>query len=329
MGTRSTGRGTSRRDYLKRASLGGAAAALSAAGLGEAARAGAVPVRRRALRIAQVTDVHVQPELGAGEGLRQCLAHIRAQPDPVDLVLNTGDAVMDCLSQDADRVTLIWDLWDRTLAEGCQAPVRHVLGNHDIWGYDKANSKTTGREPLWGKGLAMSRLKLAKPYYSFDQAGWHLIGLDTVHQAGDHYRTGIDDPQMAWLESDLAATPPATPVMVFSHIPIVGVAPLLANDAAASGNFVVPGTKVLLDNVRVKNLFKRFANVKLCVSGHIHLVDQIEYLGVTYLCGGAVSGDYWKGIRNGECDAGYSLIDLYDDGSFDRQYVTYGWRYRA
>ena len=59
------------------------------------------------------------------------------------------------------------------------------------------------------------------------------------------------------------------------------------NDTAATGDFVIgPGSKLLLDNVRIKNLFKIYPNIKLCISGHIHLVDKIEYLGITYCCNG-------------------------------------------
>ena len=43
------------------------------------------------------------------------------------------------------------------------------------------------------------------------------------------------------------------------------------------------------------------------------------------MCGGAVCGAWWKGSRFNECEPGYSLIDLYDDGSVERQYVAYGW----
>jgi Icc protein len=317
----------SRRNYLK--TTAGALAALTFGGATGLASQNLKGDRKRVLRLAHITDIHVQPELGAGDGLTQCLQHIAALPDPVDLVINTGDSVMDCLAHDEARVNLIWDLWQSILAKELHHPIRSVLGNHDIWGLDKKASKTTGNEPGWGKQMALQRLGLKRPYYSFDQAGWHFIGLDTAQPVDDHYRAYIDDEQFDWLSKDLQAVDSKTPVLIFSHIPIVGVAPLLNNDAAATGEFVVPGSKIVLDNVRIKNLFKRFPNIRLCLSGHIHLIDQIEYLGVTYLCGGAVCGDYWKGIRNGECDAGYSIVDLYDDGSTERDYHTYGWVYRT
>ena len=78
------------------------------------------------------------------------------------------------------------------------------------------------------------------------------------------------------------------------------------------------------DAQRIVSLFKRHANVKLCLSGHLHLTERIEYAGVTYVCGGAVSGNWWKGDHHGT-EEGYAIVDLYDDGSFDWQYIDYNW----
>ena len=78
----------------------------------------------------------------------------------------------------------------------------------------------------------------------------------------------------------------------------------------------------------LKALFGHHPHVKVAVSGHLHLVDRVDYAGVSYLCDGAVSGGWWKQDHAGEGQPGYALIDLYPDGRFDRQYVTYGWQYR-
>jgi Icc protein len=79
------------------------------------------------------------------------------------------------------------------------------------------------------------------------------------------------------------------------------------------------------DARRIKDLFHKHENVRLCLSGHVHLLDRCEYLGVTYVCGGAVSGNWWKGPHQ-ETREGYSLVDLYPDGAFDVQYVAYDWK---
>ncbi len=90
---------------------------------------------------------------------------------------------------------------------------------------------------------------------------------------------------------------------------------------------MVPGSWMHIDARRIKDLFLKHPNVRLCLSGHIHLVDRVEYLGVTYLCNGAVSGGWWKGA-NQECNPGYGLVDLYDDGTFENRYVEFPWKPR-
>jgi hypothetical protein len=50
----------------------------------------------------------------------------------------------------------------------------------------------------------------------------------------------------------------------------------------------------------------------------------VEYAGVTYVCSGAVSGNWWKGDIDATRE-GYGVVDLYEDGSYQTQYVAYGW----
>lgn len=327
----------SRRDLMKLLGLGAASLTLPSIGAAQVNPTPARGDRKRLARIAHITDVHVQPERGAGEGLAMALRHLHAQTDKPTLILNTGDSVMDCFRRQEKRMRLQWDLWNSVLTAENKLPIHHAIGNHDIWGWDKDKSKTNGSEALWGKKCALAGYDMKTPYYSFDEYGWHFVALDTVSalaptESNDQPYVGrLDDEQFAWLEKDLAAVDPKTPVLVFCHIPIVCVAPMLTPELKRENqSFQMAGGMMLLDNFRVKNLFKKYPNVKLCVSGHIHLIDRIEVSGVTYICDGAISGGWWKEPKNGpgEGEAGYSLIDLYDDGSFDHQYVVYGWEYR-
>ena len=208
-------------------------------------------------------------------------------------------------------------------------PIEHTIGNHDVWGLDKTKSKTTGEECNWGKARAMEALGLKRPYHSFDRAGWHVIVLDSVMPWKDSYKGHLDARQFDWLAKDLARTDPKTPVLVLSHIPILSTTVFTANDVAATGDYQIPGGAMHLDWMPIRDLFKQHPNVRLCLSGHVHLLDRVDYNGVTYLCNGAVSGGWWKETNMGDCDAGYALIDLYDDGSFEHTYVTYGWTYRT
>jgi Icc protein len=283
--------------------------------------------RKRALRVAHLTDIHVQPERRGGDGMSACLRHVQELSDKPDLIVTGGDSIMDSLAADDAHTKLLWDLWSRVLKNECSIPVRSCIGNHDIWGWSKEKSKTTGDEPNWGKKRAIEMLHLDDRYYTFAKDGWQFIVLDSTQPlpgGGDGYKAFIDEAQFDWLEKTLNEASPDTPIFVVSHIPIISVTPLLWA-TAKSPHPSSSGWLMHSDGTKLKALFAKHANVKICASGHTHLVDRVDYNGVSYLCNGAVCGNWWKG-RHKDCDEGYAIIDLYDDGSFDRQYVRYGWK---
>ncbi len=271
---------------------------------------------RRVMRIAHLTDVHVQPERSAGDGLTACLQHVHNMDDPPQLILFGGDNVMevahDCTVERAEEQLAVW----RTVMQKhCTLPYRNCIGNHDVFGMDQDK----------GKRWAMDSFGMTTRYYSFDQAGWHFVVLDsTAPQDDGHYKARLDDEQFAWLQNDLANTPASSPVLILSHIPILAACAYFDGDNEKTGDWVVPGAWMHLDARKLKDLFLKHPNVKLCLSGHIHLVDEVSYNGIAYRCNGAVCGAWWKGA-NQECEPGYGLIDLYEDGSFHNQYVVYGW----
>ncbi|HZH98053.1 MAG TPA: metallophosphoesterase, partial [Fimbriimonadaceae bacterium] len=164
--------------------------------------------RRRVLRLAHLTDIHVQPERGGGEGMAACLRHVHSQKDKPQLILTGGDLIMDAFDADAQRTRLQWDLFNRVLRDNTSLPVEHCIGNHDVWGWNKTKSRTTGQEPLHGKRWALEMLGLEKPYRSFDKAGWHFVVLDSTHPSEtSSYTAELDDAQFEWLEDDLTKTP--------------------------------------------------------------------------------------------------------------------------
>jgi Icc protein len=310
-----------------------AVAALPALARGEPEPA----ARRTGLRIAHLTDIHVQPELESAKGLAACFAHVQSLPDrggqPVDVIVTGGDTIMDCMEAGRDRTQAQWDLWKKVKADACGLEVRSVVGNHDVWGWTKSKAKTTGDEPLYGKKWACEQFGRAFPYESFDRGGWHVILLDSVFPHDEGYIGKIDDAQWDWLEKDLTAVPVATPVAIVSHIPILSVNPLAtaaAKAPAAGGKpeFSVSGGLVHVDHPRFQELFARHPNVKACLSGHLHIVERIEFGGVSYLCNGAVSAGWWKGKHRGT-DFGYAVVDLHGDGTVESRYVPYGWTART
>lgn len=280
---------------------------------------------KRVLRVAHITDVHVQPELKAGIGFAEALKKIGELPDQPDVIFNTGDSIMDSMDADEARTKLQWDLWQKCLKDGPRLPIEHCLGNHDIWGINKKKSKTNGDEAKYGKKWACEIFGVDKPYRRFDRAGWSFIVLDSVMPLEDKYDGKLDAEQMEWLQGELASIPQATPVMVLSHIPILTVTTMADKKTATKEGWSTATSLMMSDWPALRDLFRKHKNVKACISGHIHQVDRVEFEGVTYLCNGAVSGAWWKGKRH-ECDNGFSLLDLYADGRVEREYVETGWK---
>jgi 3',5'-cyclic-AMP phosphodiesterase len=277
--------------------------------------------RKRVLRIAHITDIHVQPEKQAALGMETCLE--RAQACKPDMLFLGGDMVMDCLSADKDRVRAQWDLFDRVLKANTSVKVESCLGNHDIWGW--AEIVKYKSEAGFGKVYALDRLELDRPYRSFNRAGWHFIILDSTHRKrGNGYIGKLDEQQFEWLKDDLAKVPKERPILVMSHIPILSACAFFDGPNEKSGEWCVPAAWMHIDARRIKDLFRKYANIKACVSGHIHLVDRVKYNGIPYYCNGAASGAWWDGPYQ-ETRNGFALIDLYEDGMVENRYVDYAW----
>ncbi len=318
----------SRREVLEAGVVG--AGMLMMPGVALAARRVEASGPKRVLRLAHLTDPHIQPELKGGEGVAACLTHLMAQKDRPELVLSGGDHVMDSFSQENGRASQLWNLWKTVWKDHCTLPVRSCIGNHDIWGWDKAGSKTTGTEPNWGKKRAVEELGIPAPYYSFSQAGWKIIVLDTVQPMGEKdYQGGLDDAQFEWLGGELKAAG-KTPVLVLSHIPILHASMLLVKDDGKARQ--TSRGKVCMDAIRITSLFEKYPCVKACLSGHIHVQERIDFQGVAYLCNGAVCGNWWKANKNdgtphvNRAAEGYALVDLFEDGTLACGYRTYGWK---
>ncbi|OOQ60864.1 metallophosphoesterase family protein [Mucilaginibacter pedocola] len=269
------------------------------------------------LRVAHITDVHLKNDLGAPSKFTRCLHHIQQQDAKVDFILNGGDIVFDMNKENIGTINKQWQLQRSLMKNENGLPVKYCLGNHDIWWYEDGKG-----EALYGKKYALEQLQMPKPYYSFTQQGWKFIILDSVHLDVDDtwYIGKLGDEQFAWLENELKATPVEMAVLVMTHIPILTATNLIEDEIV--NKWTMLGGDMHTDTSKIISLFYKYPNVKLCLSGHIHLREKLVYNNVTYICNGAVSGSWWEGNRR-ETYPGYGLIDLYADGSFDEQYVKY------
>ncbi len=312
----------------RRDAVWGMAAGMAAAGVAAPAKcvAGAPDStgRKRTVRFAHLTDVHVHAGRSAAQGLAAAIQHVHNLSDPPAFIINGGDAINDALEAPRETVDEQWKLWHAAWRQHGALPVRHCLGNHDVWGWNRAKSQTTGAEPGWGKQAAMEQLRLETPYYRFDHGRWRFIVLDSLTLDEETaYRAELDQVQFAWLTRELAAAEPDVWLVIVSHIPIVTVG---AVGFSAELRKAPQAQRMLShgDASQILELLRRHPNVKLCLSGHTHLTEKISFAGIDFVNSGAVSGLWWKGDFL-HTDEGYRVIDLFDDGTYQTDYISYGW----
>jgi hypothetical protein len=256
------------------------------------------------------TDTHLQPELGAAAGCAKCFNQINeANPE---FCIAGGDQVFDVCEQDLGRAHLLFKMYRQTERE-LASKVHHTVGNHDVIGLNQKSPIEPG-DREYGKKLYEDNF--GSLYYSFDYKGWHFIVLDSI--GIEYYKIfspHFDGAQLGWLQADLAALSPTTPVVVVTHVPIASVLGSLSDDRG-------PGP-IVANSYAVHSLLAR-CNLKLVLQGHLHLWENSHYHGTDYVIGGAVSGAWWKGRMEDGSLEGYTLCQVRGD-RISTSYVTYPW----
>jgi len=296
----------------RRTMLGG----LAMAGLWSGARphARADSGEKRFLRVAFLTDSHLPVSPGENARMSKMLDRVMGQSEKPDLIILGGDNVMSV--DDGDEKNTVasaqaqFDNWVRKVMARLNCPSLSVIGNHDIFWKD-AEASPAG-DP---KQRAMKAYRMPNRYYSHQIGGWKFLLLDTFHADGCR----IDDPQFQWLERELREA--TGPIALVSHAPILTVTGFLESKVQSNGKYVVPDGWMVSDVEKLKDLFLRHPRIKLALSGHMHQVDRVDYQGVNYICGGAVSGNWWADGKYIGFGPAYVMLDLFADGTFRHEVV--------
>ena len=272
---------------------------------------------KQPFRIVQITDSHVFNEKSK-QHTGSMLASISRQERP-DVIFHTGDVIMDAMKEEKQPVRDQWALW-KTITAGVTVPIHYCIGNHDIWWNEQHSN-----DPLFGKVWMQQELGLPGRYYSFSKAGWQFIFLDSTQQDGNKgYTAAIDTEQMEWLTNLLLQIPSSTPVLIASHIPLLSSS--VFEFAKCEENTWKVGASLMHgDSINLQKLFRKHTNIKGCISGHLHLMDHVNYDNIQYMGSGAVSGNWWSNSTFHQTTSGYSVLDLFRDGTIKREYKVYDW----
>lgn len=275
------------------------------------------------IRVAHLTDIHVKPGREIEASVAKAMHHAQILVPEIDFIINGGDAIMDSLEADKEKTQIQWDLFTSILKKEISLPVYHCIGNHDIWGWFIKENKPEN-ERQYGKVWVVEHLQMKKRYYSFSKDKWHFIVLDStqLNPAGG-YIGKIDEEQLAWLQTELASVTKEKFICIVSHIPILSIcAGLFFDKTETNGDLKIQRNLMHSDFLALKKTFINYPNIKVCISGHIHLQDELNYLGIKYYCNGAVSGNWWKGNFQ-EFAPAYAMLEFYADGTSKRYMQNY------
>jgi 3',5'-cyclic-AMP phosphodiesterase len=307
-----------RRKFLQSLAAAGAAAAFPNIPLlnhGIASAATRAP-RAESFDFAFFTDTHIQPELDAAHGCQMAFVKIAAAKP--EFAICGGDLVFDALGVSRTRAETLFDLYQRTEAT-IEVPLHHAIGNHDLFGI-LTKSGASPTDPGYGKKMFEDRIG-ARTYYSFDHRGYHFIVLDSIFPTPDRLWEGrIDDAQLQWLAHDLAAIPPAAPMIVITHVPLI--TGYLAYGPKPDGTPRYDTVNVA-NSADVLALFAKH-NVLAVFQGHLHINELVNYKNCQYACCGAVCGNWWHGPRL-DFPEGFTIVSL-REGKIAWRYETYGFQ---
>lgn len=280
---------------------------------------------KRSVRMAHLTDIHIKNERIAEYGMAAAFREVNNATDKVDFIMNGGDAIMNAVGTIKPNVKNQWERYHSIVKSDNSLPVYNCIGNHDIFGWLLPDI-----DHKEGKLWAMDEFELTKPYYSFTQNNWKFIVLDSIHgrKAIPGYYGKLDAEQLVWLETELKTTAPETFICIITHIPILAICCLFDNGvtgAVSKSNRRILDNNMHVDSGDLIELFYQYKNIRACLSGHIHLIDYVNYLGVDYYCNGAVAGSWWKGALHHFAPS-YSVMNFYEDGSTTREVNYYNWK---
>jgi predicted MPP superfamily phosphohydrolase len=311
----------SRRGFL--AGIGGLSVTAGAAAfLPIDAVYGQVGPQAGGVRFVHLTDIHLMNQRSSAAGLAACLDAVgKLNPKP-QFIVTGGDQCDNLRAETIAGGKARIELFSRIWKDHTDLPTHHCLGNHDPVGW--TNRSVSRDEPQYGKQLMMDMLGMDRSFYGFGLGGWRIIVLDNVEQTQTGFKGQFVDEQLDFVRSELREHAGA-PTIVICHVPPISAEEFLGGKIQAGENAWTVGYSRVTANPAALVDALAGSSVKCVLSGHIHHVERIETHGQTFICGGAVAGNWWQGPLRG-CPEGFGVVDCLPDGSFRYHYQDFGWK---
>ena len=269
------------------------------------------------LRLVFYTDIHTRTEWETPLALEKA-AHAINVTNP-DLVNAGGDLITDGFQSSAASVEPRWQAYMR-MHRAIKTDLYPTIGNHDLVAAIPEDRSLPALDP---RADYLSHMRLDRTYYSFNAVGYHFVVLDSIRVTGGklHYQGMISSEQLEWMKHDLSRIHASTPVVLVTHMPL-----LTAFFSATEGaTFAAKANRVVTNNLEVLKLIENY-NVILVLQGHLHISELIRWRDITFIVGGAVSGQWWRGPWHGTQE-GFNLLTL-TGNRVDWEYIEYGWEAR-
>lgn len=183
-------------------------------------------------------------------------------------------------------------------------PFFQAIGNHDL----DLEARTDEAS------AATFRHRFGPRYYSFDRGLAHYVVLDDVFWHGSGYIGYLGADALEWLEADLMRVEPGAPVIVATHIPVLGGLHARLGQSSPQPDVAIMNRDALY---RLLEPFEAHL-----LTGHTHEMEHVFEQGTHEHVAGAICGAWWSGpICWDGTPSGYCVYEI------DGERVT--WRYKS